>query len=166
MKKYFTTKGIELFRRRIERQRQRALNAQRETGAAAGDSCDWHDNFGYEEARRRSEMEANTLNRLSAAADGAIIFDPPEQDVAVRIGNTVRFMSHGDVKEVTIGAYGEVDIDHGLVSYESPLASSLLGKRKGDVVNLEKGEQIFVESILPPSYRYRTLIESLVEKEP
>jgi transcription elongation factor GreA len=169
MPRYFTAKGMELFQQNIREQRARVEMAQQDAGEAAGPSYDWHDNFGYEDARRRTEMEASRLQELVTAANGAIVFEPLEQSDVARIGNTIAYWNSSLQKdqEVTLGGYGELDQGQGLISYESPIGQALLGHSKGDVVRLELGPnsmELIVKDIFPPSYRYGRLVDELLRR--
>jgi len=169
MQRYFTRKGYDLYKRRVEQQKSKVDSSSKSAGEAAGSSYDWHDNFGYEEARRQAEMEARRLEEMVVAINAARVFDPPEQAAAVRIGNTVRFreLSSDIEREVTVGGFAEVDPDLRLVSYESPLAACLLGKSKGDTVDFARPDGdvgIVITEILPPSKRYFEVLEEFSKK--
>lgn len=61
----------------------------------------------------------------------------------VSFGAWVRF--NGRV--VRIVGVDEADVDKGLISFISPLAKSLMGKRAGDVIGLKGSEKITVEKV-------------------
>lgn len=62
---------------------------------------------------------------------------------AVSFGAWVRF--NGRV--VRIVGVDEADIDKGLISFISPLAKSLMGKKAGDVIGLKGSEKLTVEKV-------------------
>ena len=140
MKIYFSQKGLALFAEQVRAQEEKVRAVGVEVGAEAGPSCDWHDNFGYEDARRRMDQEAKRLSEMTQILRSAEIVEPQEQSTIVSIGTTVKLLVAGNPKEFTIGAFGETRPEVRLVSYESPLLKPILGKRVGDVVEVKFGE--------------------------
>lgn len=166
MPNYFTRKGLELRKKLIKAQEQKVKAIGKEAGEEAGISCDWHDNFGYEDAKRRLEMESVTLRKLREEVGSAQVIEVEEQSEKVYIGVTVRTHIGGEEKEYTIGAYGESDPNNGMITYISPLGRSLLGMQVGDskIVNIGgKAVEVEVDEIFPPSYRYHRLLAQLTE---
>jgi transcription elongation factor GreA len=167
MTKYFTEDGLALKRRQIVLQEAKVRAIGKEAGEEAGISCDWHDNFGYEDATRRLQMESEILARMKEDISGARLVAVQEQNRTVRIGVTVLVIMGAQEKEITIGGYGESDPENGLISYSSPIGRALLGMELGDSRTVEiAGKQIGVEvqEISPPSYRYQRLISGLLAK--
>lgn len=160
----FTREGLAYQRHVIEGLQVRVKKTGREAGEAAGDGCDWHDNFGYEDATRQLEMASTRLRELETQVAGASVIVVIEQAVRVRIGNTIDFATTGGNSQITIGAWGESRPERGLVSYESPIASALIGREVGDVIMASLGDkqtEIEITDIHPPSYLYRSLIKEL-----
>src|SRR5437660_284100 len=116
MVNHFTQKGILLQKKLIAIQQQRVKVIGKEMGEAAGISCDWHDNFAYEDAKRRLEMAPTQLRRLREEVSNAYLIQVPKQNEKIAIGVTAEIIIDGDVKEFTIGAYGESDPQTGLIS--------------------------------------------------
>jgi transcription elongation GreA/GreB family factor len=165
MPQYFTKEGLDLKHREIRIQEEKVRSIGKEAGEEAGPSCDWHDNFGYEDAKRRLELESAALKRLREEVNGAIVISVHEQQERVMIGVTVRFTVDSEPKEFTIGAYGETDPPDGLISYTSPLARALLGMSVGDSKTCSiagNDVELEVTEILPPSHRYRNLLEGML----
>ena len=168
MKNVFTKAGYEIHLNRIARQQGRIREAGREAGEEAGISHDWHDNFGYEDAKRRLELESETLERLLAEKVSAEIIVVNEKVDHVAIGSTVRAYVGDELKEYTIGGFGESMPEQGLVVYNSPIARFLIGMRPGDFKEARIGNrdlEIEVEAIFPPSFKYYSLVRQLGERE-
>ena len=160
----FSKTGLELKKAQIKISENRIKAFQKEAADAAGVSYDWHDNFGYEEATRRAEAESVFLAKLKEEVKNAKIIEPEEQNQKVLIGTTVKLLMDGKEREFTIGAYGETDPANGLISYTSPLASSLLDMQVGDSKTVTVGNKnsvIAIKKIFPPSYKYSEIIEHL-----
>src|SRR5947199_2849109 len=116
MTKYFTREGLDMKQRQLKAQEAKVRDIGKEAGEEAGMNCDWHDNFGYEDAKRRLEMESTTLQKMREEITGAQILTIQEQSERVAIGVTVELTVDGESKVFTIGAYGESDPNNGLIS--------------------------------------------------
>ena len=161
---YFSRRGLRRYEAMVARQKKEAKSLARTIGESAGPSCDWHDNFAFEDARRRTEMEMNRLREMRRILQHAEIIEPLEQDDFVRIGNTlVARDNEGNETKVTIGAFGESEPKRGIVSYQSPLGKSLLGKEVGDVAVIATGRrrELSIEHIYPPSHAYWSILDAL-----
>lgn len=138
-------------------------------GEAAGDNCDWHDNADYENSLRTLEMASRIASEIRDALSIAEVITVIEQSTRVAIGNTVEIEFDDETKrEMTIGAWGESKPEQGLISYQSPLAKSLIGKTEGDDGSLKisgKLKDFTINKIYPPSYKYEQLIRVLLEKD-
>lgn len=164
---YFTEKGLAIRRHLLRQQEQRVKQAGRTAGEEAGIGCDWHDNAGYEDARRRLELESAIMNNLAQETHSATVFPVQEQDERVAIGVTVRLRVGEQEQEFTIGATGESDPLNGLVSYEGPLVRAILGMELGDTRRAAvAGQDVDIEilDLLPPSARYHDLIDALMRR--
>ena len=164
MANYFTKEGLELLRKQINAQQEKVKAIGREAGNEAGISCDWHDNFGYEDAKRRLEMESGVLQKMLAEISGPQMVEIKEQSDVVAIGVTVEILMNGERRIFTIGAYGESDPANGLISYNTPLARPLLKMEVGDSKTFNiagKQTKVEIEQIWPPSYLYVKLIARL-----
>lgn len=165
MAKYFSSEGLSFYHARLEDLKQIAKGTGKEIGEEAGMNCDWHDNFGFEDAQRRFELDSRRANELSTALGEAQVVEAVEQSVRVAIGNTVQILEDDTTeKEVTVGAWGESSPEHGLVSYESPLGKTLIGAEVGDsrTINIGgKTRTIEIIEIFPPSHKYRGLVKTI-----
>jgi transcription elongation factor GreA len=166
MKNAFTKEGLDFYRKKIAAQQAKTSNTGKEAGKEAGDNCDWHDNFGYEDAKRRLEIESRRLQELVGDVAECQIIDIEEQDARVAIGTTIKiyFDNTDTEKEYTIGAFGESDSSMNLISYKSPLAQGIMNMKKGETKEIRIGTsdvEIEIIDIKPPTYRYRKLITEL-----
>lgn len=118
---YITPAGY----RRLEDQLH-ALERERETLAAAE---------ALEGQTRVQEIDRD-LRYVKGRIERAIVVDPkgqPREDI--RFGATVRLADdQGAVRELTIVGEDEASATEGRISWVSPLARAMLGKRIGDVV--------------------------------
>jgi transcription elongation GreA/GreB family factor len=166
--KYYTKKGLDLKERKIKAQEAKVRAIGKEAGDEAGLNCDWHDNFGYEDAKRRLEMESALLAKLREEISGSRVIEVEEQNERIGIGVTVKFALNGDEKEITVGAFGESDPTNGLVSYTSPLGRVLLRMEAGDskIADIAgRKTEIEILEIRPPSHLYHRLIDALSDAQ-
>lgn len=158
----FSREGYSYFQKQLSSRKEAVAVAGKAVGEAAGPNCDWHDNFEYDDAKRRLEMASTRAAELQIALGKAEIIDIIEQSVRVAVGNTIEIeYEDGEEREFTIGAYGESNPGQGLVSYVAPLAKAVLGKTEGDEGTLK--QTFTINRIHPSSYKYRGLIRALFE---
>ncbi len=160
MKLPITRRGLARLAQEIEAQQTRVKEVGAEVGAEAGPNCDWHDNFGYEDARRRLELESTRLRELQRRLQSAQLAAVREQNEVVALGTTVRLLIGERELEYTIAGIGESDASRGIVSAEAPLVQAIMGLSEGDEVDFGGGSasrHAEIIKILPPSYRYSLL---------
>lgn len=164
---YFTEPGLNALKERERKLSDLVRSSGAEVGAAAGMNCDWHDNAGFDEAKRALEFASRRLNELRESLGQVLLVTLNEQADAVRIGSTVKVTltdSTGaeEEKEFTIGAYAETDTKLGLIAYDSPMAATLIGLKVDETLEKvrvgSKVLDITVNEILPPSAKYTSMI--------
>ncbi len=108
-----------------------------------GGDC-WHDNAGYEDLQERIKMaNARVAEARAALNDATIIDDDITGSDSVTIGAKVSILLDDEEERTyTIAAYGEGEPKQGKITYLSPLASSMLGKQKGDYYSCQLGGRI------------------------
>lgn len=81
------------------------------------------------------------LRYFAARRASAQVFDPDGEPGTVLFGRHVRFRrDDGRVQSFRIVGEDEADPAEGSISYISPIAKALLGKKAGDVVTVGKAE--------------------------
>jgi transcription elongation factor GreA len=137
MKKIMTPRGHRSLQEELKN-----LKSQRPIIAAAIEEArsngDLSENADYDAAKNKSGMiEAKIRNIESALAEAEII-DPKKitDTSSVKFGVTVviQDIDTEEVKQFSIYGTEESDVSKGWISYESPLARSLIGKLLDDVV--------------------------------
>jgi|SRR5579863_493719 len=143
---FFSKEGLNDLEQKIASQRDVVLEAGQQVGEEAGVSCDWHDNFGFEEARRRLDLESERLRSMTLVREQAQFYEFPVTPTRVGIGCHVAFML-GDVqRSLTIGAWGEFSSQDGLVAYDSPIAKLIIGMEKGEFRDaVFQGKEVEIE---------------------
>ncbi len=93
---------------------------------------DLRENFEYKSARQRHEYLNSRLASLSHELSRAQPIDvSPEDCSTVRVGTRVEFTGDGDQRYLTILGPWESSPEEDIISYESELAKSFLGKATG-----------------------------------
>jgi transcription elongation factor GreA len=96
------------------------------------------ENGDYLDARHEQELLERRISLLERRLHGAQLVEP-ERDGELDVGERVRVrdLTTGDVLDYRIVGVGEGDPSTGDISYESPVGSALLGRRNGDVVDVD-----------------------------
>lgn len=107
------------------------------TAAAEGDRSE---NAEYIYGKKRLREIDKRLRYLTHLLKDAEIVDPRNlRSNVVEFGATVTLLDeHSKEKTWTIVGMGEADAENGTISWKSPLALALMGKKLGDVVLLER----------------------------
>lgn len=123
---------------------KKAGEALRAIGEGAGVSSDWHDNFPFEQANRDFELCSSMIAAIKRQLENREIIKPRENTEEVGIGNQVVVILEGEKSPETFTILGVSDatMKSDWISYESPLGSSLMGKKVGDVVDFFVGETV------------------------
>lgn len=110
---------------------------------------DLSENAEYDAAKEEQAIVEARIADLEATLKIARIIDDSElSHDTVSIGMHVRILAEGDdledAEEYDITGSTEADLDLGRISDESPVGAALIGKKAGDVVevNLPNGSQI------------------------
>ncbi len=155
---YTTPGGHRRLCRRIEEARSAYASVcqSNEEAAGAGDSSVWHDNFAYEENQRQMHQLARRVRDLEGLLAGvAVVPLPTDAPETVRLGATVVVEPEpeGPEQRWFIAGYDDGNPALGRISYNSPLATALLGAQEGDrvAVRAARGRRFFeVVEILAP----------------
>ena len=125
---------------------RRAIQEARELG-------DLRENFEYKSARQRHEYLSARSASLASELERVQPIDVDRLDLdQVRIGSRVVLKGADGKKSFTILGPWESDPDQGVISYESELASDLLGKKIGDDVTVIGGDWT-VQAIEPAKFK-------------
>lgn len=107
------------------------------TAAAEGDRSE---NAEYIYSRKRIREIDKKLRQLTYLLKDVTVIDPSLiRSDRVEFGATVTIEDEdGGVKVWTIVGEGEADVAEGTISYKSPLARALNGRRVGDIIAFRK----------------------------
>ncbi len=134
-KYYFTRKGLEKLRTQIANLEKKLRDLQSQSAYVAEVGGDqWHDNASYEHLVIDLRGIDKRLNDAHDCLNQAIIVDPPTRFDQVSIGTRVKIVRDGMEVEWNIVGFGESDSTMNMIAYNTPLASLIMGKRKGEVI--------------------------------
>ncbi len=98
---------------------------------------DLSENAEYHQAREEQAEVEDRISRLENLLKTAQVLEKGSSDL-VRVGSTIRVEKEGDNKSMlyTIVGSEEADMALGKISNLSPIGSSLLGHKEGDLVSV------------------------------
>ena len=139
LKNYMTPDG----HRHMQEELRRLLREDRpktvEVVAWAAGNGDRSENGDYLYGKKRLREIDRRIRFLSKRLETALVVDPAAQKNRDQVffGATVTYVNGaGAEKTVTIVGVDEADLDHGRVSWISPVARALLKAQEGDLVEL------------------------------
>lgn len=138
----------------LEKTEQLLKKANLEVGETAGPTHDWHDNFGYDQAMRDSQLYSSRVVELRRKISSAEFIKPRQVVDDVGIGNTIRiiFENENNPEEFTLLGSEDAATQKSWISFNSPLGSKLIGKKLGEIVEYDVNGRKFritVVNILP-----------------
>ena len=117
---------------------------------------DLKENAEYHAAKEKQAFIVSTISQLSDLISRAEVIDPASlEHLTVSFGSTVKVVDLDTDREITYTLVGscESNADNNLISYSSPLAKSLLGKKVGEEVEFAVGNNEKFFEILEISFK-------------
>ena len=112
---------------------------------------DLSENSEYDEAKSAQAENEEKIIELETKIRNAKVIDAKEIDTkTVQIGNTVRLLDveFNDEIEYTIVGSTEVNLEEKKISNESPIGKALLGRKKGETVDVNAPDGVVQFKIL------------------
>jgi transcription elongation factor GreA len=135
-----TARGAETLRVELKRLKSEARPHAIQAIAEARAHGDLSENAEYHAAREQQAFIEGRINELEGKFANAEIIDPKSLPASGRVvfGATVELEDQEDANRVVYQIVGEdeADIRAGRISITSPIARALVGKAKGDVVDV------------------------------
>jgi transcription elongation factor GreA len=134
-----TQQGFERLEKELEELQKRRVEVAGNIRTAKGFG-DLSENFEYHEAKREAGFVEGRLQELKQILPAAQVITPEEVDTTtVGFGAVVTVRDLGLDEEWDYSIVGplEADPENDRISYESPLGAAFIGKKKGDVVEVE-----------------------------
>lgn len=137
---YYTAEGLQKLKDELDYlrdvERPRASNAI----AEARDKGDLSENAEYDAAKDAQGMLELKIAKLEEVVANARIIDESQLDLSkVLIHSTVRIKNQANGMEMTykLVAQSEADLKSGKISVDSPIGKGLLGKKEGEVAEIQ-----------------------------
>lgn len=137
---YYTPEGLKKLKDELNRlrdiERPKASNAI----AEARDKGDLSENAEYDAAKEAQGMLEMRISKMEELVSNARIIDESQLDTSkVLVHSTVKIKNQTNGMEMTykLVAQNEADIKKGLISVDSPIGRGLLGKKEGDVAEIQ-----------------------------
>jgi transcription elongation factor GreA len=135
-----TREGYNKLKGEIQRLENEELPAVTEKIADARAEGDLKENAEYHAQRENQGMLLAKINELKDKLARASIIDPsqlPKDEVVFGCTVTVEDLAYGDEEDFTLVGAGDEDYDAGKILVTSPLGQGLIGKKVGDVAEIE-----------------------------
>ncbi|TWT75452.1 Transcription elongation factor GreA [Posidoniimonas polymericola] len=135
-----TRAGYEKIRAELEQMEDVQMPEITKRIAEARAEGDLKENAEYHGARESQGMLQAKINSLKTKLAKASIVDMsrlPKDEVVFGCTVKVKDLDFGDTEEFTMVGAGEEDIDEGRINVTSPLAQGLIGKKVGEVAEIE-----------------------------
>lgn len=136
---YLTEAGFQKLKSELEHLRSVERPAITAQIAEARDKGDLSENAEYDAAKEAQGMLEMRIATLETQLANARILDESKIDTStVQILNRVRLKNHNTGKEVeyTLVSESEANLKEGKLAIGTPIAKALLGKKKGDTVEV------------------------------
>lgn len=112
---------------------------------------DLSENSEYDEAKNEQGKLAAEIAELEASIANAVIVESTNSSSSeVGIGSKIRLLDIelGEEEIIKIVGYAEANFEEGKISDESPIGMAVMGKKAGDVVEVQSPEGVVEMKIL------------------
>ena len=136
---YLTAEGMQKLKDELHHMRSVERPAISAAIAEARDKGDLSENAEYDAAREAQGMLEMKIAQMEATLANARIIDETKIDRSkVQILSKVTLLNHNNNRQVvyTIVAEHEANLREGKLAIGTPIAKALLGKKKGDIVEV------------------------------
>lgn len=137
---YLTAEGYKKLKDELDHMRSVERPASSAAIAEARDKGDLSENAEYDAAREAQGLLELRIAKAEAVLNNARIIDETKINTdKVQILNKLTLLNHNTKKQVvyTLVSENEANLREGKLSISTPIAKALLGKAKGDIVEVE-----------------------------
>jgi transcription elongation factor GreA len=137
---YITKEGLQKLQEELEQLRTIERPAISQMIAEARDKGDLSENAEYDAAKEAQGMLEMKIAKLEDTIASARIIDESKIDTdKVQILNKIKIKNtlNGSLMQYTLVAESEANIKEGKLSVGTPIAKALLGKKVGDIVEVQ-----------------------------
>jgi len=137
---YYTAEGLKKLKDELNHLRDVERPKASQDIAEARDKGDLSENAEYDAAKEAQGMLEMRISQLEELASNARIIDESERDTSkVLVHSTVKIKNQINGMEMTykLVAQNEADVKTGKISVDSPIGKGLLGKKVGDIAEIQ-----------------------------
>ncbi|MCX6789274.1 MAG: transcription elongation factor GreA [Candidatus Gribaldobacteria bacterium] len=137
MPEYLTAEGLEKLKKELDylkNVKQREIAAQLNTAASFGDLSE---NAAYHQGKEALSFMRGRIDELEKIIKSAKVISSQRSSSKVEIGSTIVIEVGKDKETISLVAPSESDFLAGKISYQSPIGQALLGRLKGEEVEIE-----------------------------
>lgn len=148
MSEYFSEEGLEKLKVELEElktAKRHEIAARLEHAKSLGDLSE---NAEYQEAKEEQSLLESRIVELEEILRNAVIIKKDAYSTLVQVGSTVSVASKHGEENFTIVGSEEADPKLGMISNESPLGKTFLGRKVGDTVEVKTPDGTFSYSIV------------------
>jgi len=147
---YTTARGLEKAKNELRQISEKEIPKVADEIARARAHGDLSENYEYKAAKEKQGRLMVKAKRLREEIARARVVGPADVDTSeVSVGSRVRLDNGaGNVMEYSILGPWDADPDHGVISYLSPFAQILIGRKVGDSVEMD-GQPFRITAIEP-----------------
>ncbi len=137
MSRILTQEGIKKLEDELDDRKGRIRQEISQAIKEAKEQGDLSENAEYSEAKHQQNENETRILELEAMLKGAVIAEPAKGSSLVQIGSNVVIDCAGKEMKFVIVGTNEVDPAQGKISGESPIGKALMGKSKGEGVEID-----------------------------
>ncbi len=137
--KYFTKEGLQKLKDELERMKSVERPAISQLIAEAREKGDLSENAEYDAAKHEQGLLELRIAKLEDTLSNARVIDESqlnEKKVSILCEVKLKNLNNNAVVSYTLVPENEADIKAGKISVNSPIAKGLLGKEKGETVEI------------------------------
>lgn len=148
---YYTPEGLKKLKDELNQLRDVERSKASQAIAEARDKGDLSENAEYDAAKEAQGLLELKISKLEEVLSNARLIDESQLDVSkVLVLSTVKLKNQGNGMEMkyTLVAESEADLKSGKISVSSPIGKGLLGKKAGDIAEINVPNGILKFEIL------------------
>jgi transcription elongation factor GreB len=154
-KNYITPKGLKVLQDELHQLSRVERPEVTKTVAWAAGNGDRSENADYIYGKKRLREIDKRVRFLTLRIELAVVVDPTKiKAEKVQFGASVTIEDEdGNTKNISIVGVDEINTAKGLISWKSPIGSSLIGKEVGDSIEVQTPKGKIVYEIVDITYR-------------
>lgn len=154
-KNYITPKGLKVLQDELHQLSRVERPEVTKTVAWAASNGDRSENADYLYGKKRLREIDKRVRFLLKRIELSVVVDPSGQEAdKVQFGATVVIGDEdGTMRTFSIVGVDEIDTGRGLISWRSPIGSSLIGKEVGDTIDVRTPKGVISYEIIEIIYR-------------